>query len=98
MGCKNQRFYFLPFFFFEGEGGKKATFHGEVTASLAHVRDAQSLKAVCEMRFANPPLLAWEEQSPASLCYRKELCCGTPYSHKQTITQIVPLQPTGLFM
>lgn len=73
--------------------GKNGTFHSEVTVSLFQVMDVWRQKSVWELRFANSPLWAWEQLPPAEGCARNSL----PTS-KLSLTQIVPLQPTGLLM
>lgn len=79
--------------FFEGGGdGKNSTFQSEVTVSLFQVMDVWRQKSVWEMRFANSPLWAWEQLPPAEGCAMNSI----PTS-KLLLTQIVPLQSTGLF-
>lgn len=75
---------------------KKATFHSEVTVSLFQVMDVWRQKSVWEMRFANPPLWAWEQLPPAegramnSIPTSKLLlthCSQQGYSCEPSVTQ-----------
>lgn len=95
-GVKKQPGFGGVFFEDGGDEEKNATFHSEVTVSLFQVMDVWRQKSVWEMRFANPPLWAWEQLPPAEGCAMNSIptsklllthCSQQDYSCEPSVTQ-----------